>query len=298
MINSSDNWLKGYFGRFKNPLKRPPMGGITQRFARFAVVRKTYSLLKFAQQYYFSRFYSPALNAAETSVFSWHALSQHTQNMHQAGVSLGLRLPENMVTEILDYALKTPCREPGYPRNFYISEVHNGHLADGHPVMRALVTDSPGQTCPAIQQLLEDPFLLTIVHDYLHYHPTKISWHLTWSIASPLPYDVIRKTYPPVSFHYDIAGYNFMTAYFYITDVDENSGPHVMIQGSRTGKPFKMLISGGCQSDEAVMRYYGKEKEMVITGSRGFGFVQDPSCFHKVIPPQTSHRLLLQIRYS
>jgi hypothetical protein len=298
MVTSSNDRLKGRHSEAKSPLMRLPKGEFTQRFARFATVRKTYSLAKFIQRYYFSETYPPFPNVAETSVFDWSTLTQHIHNMHQSGVSLGLRLPERMAAEILDYALNTPCREPGYDREFYVSEIHDGQLPDGHSVMRALVTGVPGEACPAITQLLADPFILKIVHDYLHYAPTTISWHLTWSIASPLSYDVIREKYPPTNFHYDIAGYNFMTAYFYITDVDATSGPHVMIQGSRTDKPFKMLISGGRQSDEAVMNYYGKEKEMVITGSRGFGFVQDPACFHKVIPPKTSHRLLLQLRYS
>lgn len=298
MANATDDRLKGRYSVAKSPPMRLLKGDITQRFARFAAVRKTYSLFQFIQQYYFSESHTFALNTAETSIFDWSTLTQHNHNMHQVGISLGLRLPENMVAEILDYALKMPCREPGYDQHFYISEIHDGHLPDGHSVMRALVTDSSGEACPAINQLLRDPFLLKIVHDYLHYDPTTISWHLTWSIASPLPQDVIQKEYPPASFHYDIAGYNFMTSYFYITDVDEDSGPHVMIQDSRTGKPLKMLISGGRQSDEVVMNHYGKDKEMVITGSRGFGFVQDPSCFHKVVPPKTAHRLLLQFRYS
>ncbi|WP_017305280.1 hypothetical protein [Spirulina subsalsa] len=298
MVNSALARLQGRSSAAKNPLKRLMHGDITQRFARFSSVRKTYSVMQSIRQYCSGELYPPELNIAECSVFDWSSLTKHMENMHRAGVSLGLQLPSQMVEEIQDYALHTPCREPNYHRDFYISEVHNGYLPDGHSVIRALVTDTPSKTCPAIAQLLSDPFLLTIVRNYLHYYPTEISWHLTWSIASPLPDEVIRQQYPPASFHYDIAGYNFMTAYFYITDVEADSGPHVMIRDSRRDKPLKMLISGGRQSDEAVLGYYGKDKEMVITGSRGFGFVQDPSCFHKVKPPKTSHRLLLQVRYS
>lgn len=292
MVNSAIGRLKGRYSGAKIPLKRLLQGDITQRFARFVIVRKAYSLAKSIQQYCSPDLYPSHLKIAKTSLFDWSTLTQHTENMHRAGVSFGLQLPETMVTEILSYARHTPCREPGYDQDFYVSQIHDGHLPDGHSVIRALVTGPLGTTCPAIAQLLEDPLLLTIVRNCLHYYPTEVSWHLTWSIASPLPDDVIRQQYPPASFHYDIAGYNFMTVYFYITDVDVDSGPHVMIRDSRTDKPFKMLISGGRQSDKAVLDYYGQEKEMVITGSRGFGFVQDPSCFHKVKPPKTSHRLL------
>lgn len=298
MNHSTTTRLQGRLSAAQNPLKRLLRGDITQRFARFATVRKAYSLLQSSRQYCSTNLYPPNLDITETSIFDWSSLKTHSEAMHGFGVSFGLQLPTNLVQDIHDYALHTPCLEPNYERDFCVQDIHDGHLPDGHPVIRALVIPDRGSTCEAIAQIVQDPLLLTLVRNYLHYYPTQISWHLTWSIASPLPEEIVRQQYPPASFHYDIAGYNFMTAYFYITDVDVESGPHVMIRDSHKTKPLKMLISGGRQTDEAIFKAYGKDKEMVITGSRGFGFVQDPSCFHKVKPPKKNHRLLLQIRFS
>ena len=90
-----------------------------------------------------------------------------------------------------------------------------------------------------------------------------------------------------------------VTACFYITPVlDEFSGPHLTIKGSHKRKPLWMLLKSGRLSDEKVYAYYGKDNEIEIKGKAGFGFFEDPSCFHKVKVPTSQNRLLLQIRYS
>ncbi|QSJ17953.1 hypothetical protein JYQ62_03585 [Nostoc sp. UHCC 0702] len=153
--------------------------------------------------------------------------------------------------------------------------------------------------CQAINLIAQDSRLVQIASTYLRYYPTKITSHLTWSIVSNLTEDEMKKCYPATNFHYDIAGYNFATVSFYITSVlDESSGCHIMIKGSHQKKPVWMLLKSGRHSDETVYTYYGKENEIQITGKAGFGFFQDPSCFHKVKPPTSQNRLLLQIRYS
>ncbi|MDJ0705454.1 MAG: hypothetical protein QNJ46_19415 [Leptolyngbyaceae cyanobacterium MO_188.B28] len=174
---------------------------------------------------------------------------------------------------------------------------HNNCLPDGHQVFRALVNDT--NQCSAVNVVAQDALLLRIASTYLRYHPTKITCHLTWSLASNLTKGEVQNQYPASNFHYDIAGYNFATAYFYITPVlDEDSGTHVMIRGSHKRKPIWMLLKSGRHSDESVYAYYGKSDEIQIQGKAGFGFFQDPSCIHKVKAPTSQNRLLLQIRYS
>jgi hypothetical protein len=101
-------------------------------------------------------------------------------------------------------------------------------------------------------------------------------------------------------YHYDVAGYNFMSAYFYITDMDELSGAHVMIASSHEQKPWHTLFApwSGRQTDDQVLNYYGQDRELLIAGRAGFGFVQDPACFHKLLPPLKQHQLIFQVRYA
>lgn len=59
-----------------------------------------------------------------------------------------------------------------------------------------------------------------------------------------------------------------------------------------------MKFASTRQSEHAVLDRYGADKVVVLEGAAGFGFFEDPACFHKVLPPLTSSRLLLQLRYS
>ena len=43
--------------------------------------------------------------------------------------------------------------------------------------------------------------------------------------------------------------------------------------------------------------YYLSENFLTITGSAGFGFIEDPFCLHRGIPPLTRDRLMLCLNY-
>ncbi|MDX2217197.1 MAG: hypothetical protein SFY66_28275 [Oculatellaceae cyanobacterium bins.114] len=265
------------------------------RLGRFLAVRKAYSFIQHQRQRGNETRWKDNLKIQESSLFQAIAVNQCVNEIRQEAVCFGLQLPEELIVDIDHYARTTPCKEPGFQDLFLIDEVQEGRLRGGRPVLRGLVNNT--QDCKAIALLEQDPTLIEIVRSYLGYYPTQITRHLTWSIVSHLP-DRGKPFYPPTTFHYDIAGFNFMTTYFYITDVDAESGAHVMIRGSHVQKPWWMVLSSGRQSDQAVYRYYGKAKELVIEGKRGFGFIQDPSCIHRVLPPIKANRLLLQLRYA
>lgn len=270
---------------------------------RFRLFRRTYSQVKNAQQYLRSHFHKTEIDKAQLSPnqessFTGISLSKTTEELQQNAVSFGLSLPSNMVNKIYQFACETPCREPGFSEEFYASEVQNGQLKGERHAFRGLVQDP--LKCPTIKALTHDPTLLQIVRNYLNYWPTKMTCHLSWSFAVDLPESEQKKIYPPLNCHYDVAGYNFMTAYFYITDIDVDSGAHVMIQNSHNRKPLSTLFVPGADPNLAdkVLSYYGADSKLTIEGKAGFGFVQDPSCFHWLLPPKTGRRLLFQIRYA
>ena len=289
--------LRGRSSSSPKAIKRLVKGDVTQRFGRFLVIRRVYSILQNQQQRLNQDFHKKRLKICEQSIFEGVSVDTCVEQLRREGVGFGLHLPASMVEQIRQYALHTPCTEPEFDEEFLIEEViKNGRRRCGRPVLRALVRDV--MRCEAIEKIVQDPLLLKIVREYLQYWPTQITRHLTWSLVSDLPDEQIRELYPPTTFHYDIAGYNFMTAFFYITDVDVYSGAHVMIKDSHNKKPLYMVFSSGRHSDKVVLNHYGKENQIIIEGEKGFGFVQDPSCFHKLLPPVKADRLLLQIRYS
>jgi hypothetical protein len=265
---------------------------------RFRTVRQAYSFYQNRVQRSNPEYFKDRLQPRNVSLFPGVSPQQCAQELAEKGVSFGFQLPPSLVAEVRDFAEQAPMTEPGFEAPFRVSDVHDGWLGDSRPVMRGLVQQP--SACPAVERVAQDPVLLEIVRHYLNYWPTQVTRNLVWTFPSPLPEAQQKEIYNPLSYHYDVGGYNFMSAYFYITDTDAQSGAHVMIERSHDRKPLHTLFSprSGRQPDALVLEYYGPEHELIIEGPAGFGFVQDPSCFHKLLPPRHGKRLLLHIRYA
>lgn len=271
---------------------------VHRTIGRFNAVRKTYSLLQRGYQSTNEAHYRQQLNLRKTSLFEQISPDSCAQELRQRSVAFGFQLLPEMAAEIRQYACQNWLYEPGFEGEFKVDDIERGCLPNGRAVMRGLVKH-PDQ-CPAIEQVAQDPILMQVARQYLGYWPTQVTRHLTWTFVSSLSAAEQRDRFLPLSYHYDVAGYNFMSAYFYITDMDKLSGAHVMIEQSHARKPFHTLFApwSGRQTDEQVLDYYGSDRELLIEGQAGFGFVQDPSCFHKLLPPIKNNRLIFQVRYA
>lgn len=271
-------------------------GDLHHTIGRFLTVRKMYSFIQQINQNFNNEIEKQFIKAEKESIFTQNSADEYVTKIRQESVSFGLQLPDSLITQIYEYAQITACKEPHYQEEFFAKEIENGRLYGGRHVLRALVNNP--MNCEAIANISQDPLLVEVVKKYLGYYPTQIIAHLTWSFASEMPYSEQKKIYPPLNYHYDVAGYNFMTAYFYITDVEKDTGAHVMIKASHREKPLSWVLSDGRPPEEDIYNYYGKDKEIVIEGKKGFGFIQDPSCYHKLLPILKGKRLILLIRYS
>ena len=268
-----------------------------QALGRFKTVRRGYSIIQSQLQQFNTELCQKRSNISNVSALSAVQVNQCVDNVRKNGVHLGLQLNENAVKKIRSFADSNLCNEPKHDDFFFASDIRNGRLnGKDRRVMRGLVSNI--DKCPTVDTIVSDRMLIEIARKYLGYYPTLITRHLTWSFASDLDEVEIQKLYPPTNFHYDVAGLNFVTVSFFITDVDENTGPHIMIEKSHNRKPLQMLFRSNIQKETDVWRYYDRAEQLIITGNAGFGFFQDPSCIHKLKLPTNSNRLILQIRYS
>ncbi|MEB3217684.1 MAG: hypothetical protein VKN72_15800 [Nostocales cyanobacterium 94392] len=268
-----------------------------QFLGRFKTIRRAYSLFQGQLQRLKPELYQQRLNIYTSSEIFPIQINQCIESIQKTGVHLGLNLNRNAVEKIISFALSNQCTEPKHDDFFFADEIKNGRLnGEYRRVMRGLVGNL--DKCPTVDKIVRDATLIEIARKYLGYYPTLITRHLTWSFASDLDEVEIQKLYPPTNFHYDVAGLNFVTASFFITDVDENTGPHIMIKKSHNRKPLQMLFRSNIQKETDVWRFYNRSEQLTITGNAGFGFFQDPSCIHRLKLPRNGNRLILQIRYS
>lgn len=212
---------------------------------------------------------------------------------------LGINLPQDILQELLNFAMTMTCygnRDPTLA--FYYSQRVQVEMLSGKQFHIASYLDNIKMSL-ALKKLESDSGLLAIAAKFLGADPVHIGSDLLWSfptLATPL-----QRLEAAQVFHYDLDDYRFIKFFFYLTDVDLSSGPHVCIRGSHKNKKFShQLLGVRCASkeDKEIVDYYGAENVLTICGRAGFGFVEDASCFHKATPPRDKDRLLLQIEYA
>jgi hypothetical protein len=150
--------------------------------------------------------------------------------------------------------------------------------------------------CSTLKSLVHDSTLLSIARGYLGVEPAFIGARMWWSFCVGSNSDQQRRN--GQSFHYDLDGYRAIAFFFYLSDVDLGTGPHVCALKSHRRKPLSFLFSAfKSRSDEQIETVYGPDQIVTVCGSAGYGFAEDIFCYHKGLHPVTSDRLLLQIRY-
>lgn len=217
--------------------------------------------------------------------------------LHQQGIYAGLQLSETIVSELVDFALQIPFsadRNPDIRCRYQDRATLEASL--GYSFQLGSVST---RGCATVHNLIHDPGLVAIATEYLGAQLTAIGSELLWSF--PVKSTWMQQIKGAQVLHYDMDDYRSIKFFFYLTDVDEHSGPHVCIQGTHWGKTLHHQLMGQrCASldDQALVDTYGANRVVTLCGQAGFGIVEDAYCFHKGTCPSSRPRLMLQIQYA
>lgn len=237
----------------------------------------------------------PGLRAVNgESLFGRHDAEALACQMRRDSAVLGLQLPGHVVAELREFARSAPLRDGGNPRILQPDEICDGRRSDGSPVFVGDVVGT--DLCSAALRVARDPLLIAVVSRYLHYRPVGVDVRMLRSFVVDAPVEE-RRRHQTVDYHFDVHGYNFVYANFYVSDVDAESGAHEMVLGSHCQKPLSWLLGSARRTDEEVGREYGAERIRLIEGPGGTGFIQDSSCYHRVRAPTKRERIMLHLRY-
>ncbi|MBW4612183.1 MAG: phytanoyl-CoA dioxygenase family protein [Desmonostoc vinosum HA7617-LM4] len=212
------------------------------------------------------------------------------------GLYLGINLPQDMVKEIVAFAKSTTCygnRKPSL--GFHYHQKQQAQQKSGKKFVVGGYFNT-ALLCPAIKKLQNDPKLLAIAAKYLEAKPVHQGNLMWWSFAGEKTHD--QQSQAAQFFHYDLDDYRFLKFFFYLTDVNEQSGPHVCVRGSHQKKKLSHLLVRKRETDQDIIDYYGIESLVNICGKAGSGFAEDPFCFHKGNTPTHQDRLILQIEFA
>lgn len=144
---------------------------------------------------------------------------------------------------------------------------------------------------PAVRRLIEDSALHQIAQQYLGARP--VLSHVTLWMDPAYQGD-----FDPHVYHYDNDGPAFLKFFFYITDVEEDTGAHRYIRNTHAHqKPAPYRISRRYDEND-LLNYFGADKEVVFAAPAGTIIAEDTAGFHRGTTVKRNHRLLMQFQYS
>jgi hypothetical protein len=195
-------------------------------------------------------------------------------------LQLGKRLSGQDCAEIRAYLSQQPMiAARGNGLSFKMDSVPEGTSLGDFPLECVV-------NCPHVLALANHPDMVAIARDYLGYTPVIT----LMGIRCTFPSD--RTDADVQSFHRDVEP-GSIKLMVYLTDVDEQSGPHSYVQGTHLDRmPLRMLR----YSDHDIACTHGGG--VTITGPAGTAFAIDNRGIHKGTPPVRGMRLLLVIQYS
>ena len=147
-----------------------------------------------------------------------------------------------------------------------------------------------------VQELACDPRVLKIAQDYLGTLPVLDFVAMWWHTKSPSP-DKEAAQY----FHFDMDRLRWIKFFFYLTDVNEKSGPHVFVPKSHldNGLPFSLRSKGYTRlEDSQVDKVFPAESWKTFTGPIGSMIVEDTRGLHKGKHVENGDRLVFQLQFT
>jgi len=143
-----------------------------------------------------------------------------------------------------------------------------------------------------LKDLLTCQFLIQFAKSYLN--TNSISVNASFFISNPLKISETEKYSNAQYFHWDNDFTKFFKFYIYLSDVDEDSGPHIFIPGTHKKKK-KIHKLSRLFDDKNIYSSY-KEKK-IFHGKKGSAFLVDSYGLHKGETPKNKPRLMLNIHY-
>lgn len=161
--------------------------------------------------------------------------------------------------------------------------------------------------CPHLLEIATDPLVLAAVERHLGTLPTTLGVAAWWTFAGRA---IAEKTQ---LFHWDGAfDLRYCKQLIYLTDVDDDSGPHVIVEGSHgplaalgrarrhrptAGKGFlHWYMCPEWKTDEDTAHWFGPAST-VIAGAAGTRFLANTRALHKARLPGRRDRLMCQAIY-
>ncbi len=201
-------------------------------------------------------------------------------------VPIDHRLSPAAIAEMVTYLRGQPVFA-SYERKPRPTMIDDPDLPDSHVLFHdpeAVVR------CPHALAIANDPRVLDVIRGLFGCEPTIGFMTAWWSI--PTKDGVPRQA---ENFHRDVDDMAFIKMFLYLSDVGEDTGPHVYMRGSHADD---RLLSIGRFEDSRVFGTFGDNAVVEFRGPAGTSFLENTFGLHRGRPVVAGKRLIFQVVYS
>lgn len=225
-----------------------------------------------------------------TSKDSFHLdVNKFVDEINQKGFSSTFHIPSKSLTNLVDY-----CNSSEFEGQNSKAKVRINYKKPVKPVNQEdlwYLNTEIYKECQEANDLAHHEDLVNIAAQYLGKEPKLFNVHAWWSFP-PNTDDYVHN----YGYHYDIDSVKFVKFFIYLTDVDLDSGPHVIVANTHKKKTWFQKRNRRLSEDQAVSSF-PKEDINIMTGKAGEGFFEDTFAYHKGTTPKKP-RLIFQVEYS
>lgn len=225
-----------------------------------------------AVRYYRRHGRNPPLEVNHQEIFPNLKVQKVVDELNTYGYASGVEVPEDYINKITTY-----CKSTGLGKYW-----------------------NPHRECEAIDCLARNVKIVEIARRYLGAEPRLWLTQLRWSFGNSIEQQKVLPSlhaeplqYDGDAFHYDTLDFKSLTIFVYLTDVNPDSGPHVVIQGTQKKSFFELWQI--ILNDTAALLKFGNRIKMVL-GRKGSVLFEETSSYHKAARCKTN-RLMLSIDY-
>ena len=232
----------------------------------------------------------------QSNLFPGIDISEVVESISSDGIWRSFQLPPNILRELQEFSYEAPIYgNRNMEHGFKLKDLMRAQEYLGIKFTVANYFNAYEQ-CSAVRQIAKDPVLNEIALRYVGPRAQFLGTSMWWSFANQSK-QTDQNNYAQL-FHYDLDDYKFLKFFFYLTDVDLDSGPHVYVTGSHRKKPWSHLYPMRRLQDDEIEKTYEKKAVLVLEGQTGTGFVEDTFGIHKGTPPISKKRLIIEFYYA
>ena len=143
-----------------------------------------------------------------------------------------------------------------------------------------------------VRKLLTSDAFISLAQNFLN--TKNFSINASFFISNPVITSKEEQYANAQYFHWDNDFTKFLKIYIYLSDVDQDSGPHILIPYTHKKKLFRHSL---CRlyEDKDIYNFYNQK--VIFTGGAGSLFFSDGYGLHKGEMPKSKSRLILNIHY-